>query len=227
VRTTFPVSAPAGAWAALADPQRLAAALRGCRSVTRDPGGDGRLHVVTEVAVASVRGLWAGTVASVDADAVRIRGTGSPGTVDLVVRADPERTSLAVEGTVDGALGTVGAAVLAGAVRRMAEDLLGAAETAGPGPSSRGHGFHQGEPEVMGSGSGAHDLDRGSAEPIASATRGTGGAPDAAGTRGTGGAPDASGTEWRRWAARGVGGAALVGVVIAVVVRRRARGRAG
>jgi carbon monoxide dehydrogenase subunit G len=227
VRTTFPVSAPAGAWAALADPQRLAAALRGCRSVTRDPGGDGRLHVVTEVAVASVRGLWAGTVAAVDADAVRIRGTGSPGTVDLVVRADPERTSLAVEGTVDGALSTVGAAVLAGAVRRMAEDLLGAAETAGPGPSSRGHGFHQGEPEVMGSGSGAHDLDRGSAEPIASATRGTGGAPDAAGTRGTGGAPDASGTEWRRWAARGVGGAALVGVVIAVVVRRRARGRAG
>jgi carbon monoxide dehydrogenase subunit G len=237
VRTTFPVSAPAGAWAALADPQRLAAALRGCRSVTRDPGGDGRLHVVTEVAVASVRGLWVGTVAAVDADAVRIRGTGAPGTVDLVVRADPERTSLAVEGTVDGALSTVGAAVLAGAVRRMAEDLLGA-ETAGPGPSSRGGGSHQGEPEVMGSGSGAHDLDRGSAEPIASRPRGTSGAPDASGTRGTGGAPDAAGTrgtggssdaagaKGRRWAAGGVGGAALVGVVIAVV-RRRARGRAG
>jgi carbon monoxide dehydrogenase subunit G len=238
VRTTFPVSAPAGAWAALADPQRLAAALRGCRSVTRDPGGDGTLHVVTEVAVASVRGLWAGTVAAVDADAVRIRGSGAPGTVDLVVRADTERTSLAVEGTVDGALGTVGAAVLAGAVRRMAEDLLGA-ETAGPGPSSRGGGSHQGEPEVMGSESGAHDLDRGSAEPIASGTRGTSGAPDASGTRGTGGAPDAAGTrgtggssdaagaKGRRRAAGGVGGAALVGVVIAVVVRRRARGRAG
>jgi carbon monoxide dehydrogenase subunit G len=226
VRTTFPVSAPAGAWAALADPQRLAAALRGCRSVTRDPG-DGTLHVVTEVAVASVRGLWAGTVAAVDADAVRIRGSGSPGTVDLVVRADPERTSLAVEGTVDGALGTVGAAVLAGAVRRMAEDLLGAAEAPRPDQSSQGHGFHQGELEVMGSGSGAHDLDRGSAEPIASATRGTGGAPDVSGTRGTGGAPDASGAKGRRRAAGGVGGAALVGVVIALVVRRRARGRAG
>jgi carbon monoxide dehydrogenase subunit G len=215
VKTTFPVSAPPGAWAALVDPERLVAALPGCRSVTRDADGDGTLLVVTEIAVASVRGLWAGTVAPVDADAVEVRGTGAPGTVDLVVRADPERTRLTVEGTVDGPLGTVGSAVLAGAVRRIAEDLLAAAEPAGPGQPSRGHGFRQGEPEVMGSASGAHDLDRGSAEPIAS------------GTWGTGGAPDGSGTKGGRRSARGAGGAALVAVVVAVIVRRRARGRSG
>ena len=106
MKTTFPMSAPPEAWAALADPMRLAAALPGCRSVTRDADGDGTLQVVTEVAVASVRGLWAGTVAPVDADAVRVRGSGAPGALDLVVRADPERTALTVEGTVDGALGT-------------------------------------------------------------------------------------------------------------------------
>jgi carbon monoxide dehydrogenase subunit G len=202
VKTTFAVSAPPEAWAALADPERLAAALPGCRSVARD--ADGTLHVVTEVAVASVRGLWAGTVAPVDGDAVQVRGSGAPGAVDLVVRADPGRTSITVEGTVDGALGTVGATVLAGAVKRMAEDLLDATELSGPSQSSRGHGSRQVEPEVMGSGSGTDDLDRGSAEPIASRTRAASGG---------------------RRAARGVG-AALVGVVVALLVRRRARGRA-
>jgi carbon monoxide dehydrogenase subunit G len=215
VKTTFPVSAPPGAWAALVDPDRLVTALPGCRSVTRDAGGDGTLRVVTEIAVASVRGLWAGTVAPVDADAVLVRGTGAPGTVDLVIRADPERTRLTVEGTVDGPLGTVGSAVLAGAVRRMAEDLLVAAEPAGPSLSSRRPGFRQGEPEVMGSGSGTDDLDRESAEPIGS------------GTLGTDGASGASGASAGRRAARGAAGAALIGAVVATIVRRRARGRSG
>jgi len=133
VRTTFPVDAPPAAWAALADPTRLAAALPGCRSVTRDDGGEGggsgvaSLHVVTEVAVASVRGLWAGTVVRLGADAVRVRGSGLPGTVDLVVRADPDRTAVTVEGSVEGPLATVGSSVLAAALRRTAEDLLAAA----------------------------------------------------------------------------------------------------
>ncbi|HKA84943.1 MAG TPA: SRPBCC domain-containing protein [Acidimicrobiales bacterium] len=130
MRATFPVSAPPDAWAALTDPLRLAAALPGCRSVTPDADGDGALHVVTEVAVASVRGLWAGTVAPVDADAVRVRGSGAPGGVDLVVRADAARTMITVEGTVDGPLGTVGSTVLAAALRRTAEDLLAAAAPA-------------------------------------------------------------------------------------------------
>jgi carbon monoxide dehydrogenase subunit G len=133
MRATFPVSAPPEAWASLTDPARLAAALPGCRSVAPDAAGDGALHVVTEVAVASVRGLWAGTVAPVDGDAVRVRGSGAPGSVDLVVRADAARTTITVEGAVDGALGTVGSAVLAAALRRTAEDLL-AAVAPGPPP---------------------------------------------------------------------------------------------
>ena len=124
MRTTFPVAAPDEAWAALSDPSALAAALPGCRSVTRDVHGDGTLHVVTEVAVASVRGVWVGTVVPVDADAVRVSGAGEPGNVDLVVRADPARAALTVEGTVDGPLGTIGSAVLAAAVRRTAEAVL-------------------------------------------------------------------------------------------------------
>jgi carbon monoxide dehydrogenase subunit G len=134
VRTTFPVSAGPEAWTALADPARLAAALPGCRSVTRDADGDGTLHVVADVAVASVQGLWAGTAAPVDADAVRIRGSGAPGSMDLIVRADPGRTVLSVDGTVDGPLGTVGSAVLAAAFRRLAEDLLAAVGKAPPVP---------------------------------------------------------------------------------------------
>ena len=124
MKTTFPVAAPADAWAALADPERLATALPGCRSVTRDAEGDGTLRVVADVGVASVSGLWAGTVVPVDGDAVRVTGSGAPGSVDLVVRADPERTSITIEGTIEGALGTVGSAVLAAAVRRTADDLL-------------------------------------------------------------------------------------------------------
>jgi carbon monoxide dehydrogenase subunit G len=134
VKTSFPVVASRDAWAALADPERLAAALPGCRSVTRAADHDGALHVVTEVALASVRGLWAGTVVPVDADAVRVSGSGAPGTVDLIVRADPGRTALTVEGTVDGPLGTVGSAVLAAALRRTAQDLLAGAAPAEPLP---------------------------------------------------------------------------------------------
>ena len=169
MKTTFPVAAPPDAWAALADPERLAAALPGCRSVIRDADRDGTLRVVADVRVASVAGLWAGTVVPVDGDAVRVTGSGAPGSVDLAVRADPERTSITVEGTVEGALGTVGSAVLAATVRRTAEDLLTALAAPRPSVPSRGHRFLSGEPEVMGSRSGTHDLGLGTVEPITSA----------------------------------------------------------
>lgn len=125
MNVTFPVSAPPAAWVALADPSLLAGALPGCRSVRAAGDGEG-LRVVVEVAVASVRGLWAGTVVPVDADAVRIAGSGEPGAVDVVVRADPGRTELTVDGTVDGPLAAVGSTLLAAAVRRLAGDLLAA-----------------------------------------------------------------------------------------------------
>jgi carbon monoxide dehydrogenase subunit G len=125
VRTTFPVSAPPEAWAALADPARLVAALPGARSVT-PAGGDGALSVVLDLAVASVGGLWSGTVTPLDADAVRIAGSGGPGSLDLEVRANGDRTALTVEGEVGGPLATVGGAVLAAAARRLAEGVLAA-----------------------------------------------------------------------------------------------------
>lgn len=118
MRLTFPLPA---CWTALGDPVALAAALPGCRSAT--PGPDG-LRLVIDVAVASVRGLWAGTVVPVDADAVRVTGSGEPGRVDVVVRADPERTTVTVEGTVDGPLAAVGSTLLAAAVRQLVTDTL-------------------------------------------------------------------------------------------------------
>jgi len=128
VRTTFPVKVPPEAWPRLSDPGAVAEALPGARSVTSD--GDGTLSVVAEVAVASVAGLWSGTVTPVDADTIRIAGAGTPGRLDLEVRASPDRSKLTVEGEVDGPLATVGGAVLAAAARRLAEDVL--ANLAGP-----------------------------------------------------------------------------------------------
>jgi carbon monoxide dehydrogenase subunit G len=122
VRTTFPVTVPPEAWPRLSDPGAVAAALPGARTVTSD--GDGTLSVVAEVAVASVAGLWSGRVTPVDADTIRIAGAGTPGRLDLEVRASPDRSQLTVEGEVDGALATVGGAVLAAAARRLAEDVL-------------------------------------------------------------------------------------------------------
>jgi carbon monoxide dehydrogenase subunit G len=138
VRCTFPVEAPPSAWAALADPDRVAAALPGCRSAVAD--GDGTLVVVTEVAVASVRGLWSGRVTPLDGDAVRIAGSGAPGNVDVTVRADAGRRALTVEGEVSGPLATVGGSVLAAATRRLAEDLLAGVAAADPVPPAAAHG---------------------------------------------------------------------------------------
>jgi len=121
MRLNLSVPAPPEGWNALTDPAVLAASLPGCRSAT--PGLDG-LRLVVDVAVASVRGIWAGTVVPVAADAVRITGSGEPGAVDVVVRADPDRTTLTVEGTVDGPLAAVGSTLLAAAVRRLATDTL-------------------------------------------------------------------------------------------------------
>ncbi len=138
MRTSFPVSAPPEAWAALGDPARLAAALPGARSVRATAGGDGAgdgLAVVADLAVASVRGLWSGTVTPLSADEVRIAGAGAPGSVDLVVRASPDRTTLTVEGEVGGPLATVGGAVVAAAARRLAETTLAA--LADPAPAAR------------------------------------------------------------------------------------------
>jgi len=138
VKTTFsiPVQPPATGWWALADPEILSQALPGARSVSA--GGDGTLSIVMDLSVASVQGLWSGTVSYVDSDTLRIAGSGAPGSLDLVVRANPARTSLAVEGEVGGDLATVGATVLAAAARRLVETLVASLATpARPTPPAR------------------------------------------------------------------------------------------
>ena len=122
MKLSFPVSAPPDAWAALARPSVLAASLPGCRSA--EPAAGGGLRLVIDVAVASVRGLWAGTSTQVDAGAWRIVGSGEPGRVDLVLRVDADHTTVAVEGTVEGPLAAIGSALLAASVRRLVEDTL-------------------------------------------------------------------------------------------------------
>jgi len=140
LRTSFPITAPPAVLAALADPAQVAAALPGCRSV--EAGDEGRLAVVLDLSVASVSGLWSGTVSPVDADAVRVVGSGAPGTVDFIARAERDRTRLTVEGEVSGPLATVGTTVLAAAVRRLTDTLLAnlasaAAPSASPDAAAR------------------------------------------------------------------------------------------
>ncbi|MEJ7844571.1 MAG: SRPBCC domain-containing protein [Acidimicrobiales bacterium] len=130
---TFPVRAPAEAWAALADPAQVAAALAGATAVACAEGGGMRLAV--EVAIASVRGPWTGTVTPVDEHAVRVVGAGDVGSLDLVVRADADRTRLAVDGSVGGPLAAIGEALLDAAVRRTATDLLAALGARAVGPA--------------------------------------------------------------------------------------------
>ena len=226
MRTTFPVDAPPEAWVLLADPAVLVASLPGCRSAVPVSGDGGGLRIMTEVSVASVRGLWVGTVERVDDDAVRVTGSGEPGAVDLVVRADPARTTLTVDGSVDGPLARVGSAVVEAAVRRLARDLLAAATAPASGPppaehatpvdaGSRGNEFRFGEVEVMGSGSGTHDLDLDSSEPMTSGGTGSSGAVAPAAS------PVADRGRRGRTAAAVVAGAAIVVAVARRLARRR------
>ena len=130
MKMTLSVRPPGIGWWALTDPAALARALPGCRSVTA--GGDGTLSIVTNLSVASVQGLWSGTATYVDGDTVHIKGSGAPGTLDLVVRSNPLRTTLTVEGDVGGPLATVGSSVLAAAAQRLAEALVANMAAADP-----------------------------------------------------------------------------------------------
>jgi carbon monoxide dehydrogenase subunit G len=105
----------------LADLPDLAARARavpGCRSVTPVDGGG--VRIVLDVAIASVRGLWAGTITETEPGMWRVAGSGEPGRADLVVRLDDDATgTLTVDGTVEGPLTAIGSSLLAAAVRRL------------------------------------------------------------------------------------------------------------
>ena len=122
MKVTVPVSALPDAWAELTRPAVLASALPGCRSVS--PAEGGGLRLVVDVAVASVRGLWAGTLTDTDVGSWRLVGSGEPGRADLVVQVDPDHTTVTVEGTVDGPLAAIGSSLLAAAIRRLVESTV-------------------------------------------------------------------------------------------------------
>jgi carbon monoxide dehydrogenase subunit G len=117
---SIPVAATPDAWAELDRPSVLAASLPGCRSA--EPADGGGFRLVVDVAVASVRGLWAGTVTETDAGGWRVVGSGEPG------RVDPDHTTVTVEGTVEGPLAAIGSKLLAAAVRRLVQETLARAE---------------------------------------------------------------------------------------------------
>lgn len=126
MKVTVPVSAPPDAWAELTRPEVLARALPGCRSVSPAHGGGWR--IVVDVAVASVRGPWAGTLTETGINAWRIVGAGDPGRADLAVRVDDDHQTVIVEGTVEGPLAAIGSSLLAAAFSRLVEHTLVRAE---------------------------------------------------------------------------------------------------
>jgi hypothetical protein len=108
----------------------------------------------------------------------------------------------------------VGSAVLAAAVRKIGEAVLAGATAA---TAAQGDGFRPGAPEAMGAGSGTHDLEPRSTEPMTSGR--------SAGPTGPGGTP---GESWRsRRALRRAAAAAGVVVVVVLGRRRRRRGTVG
>src|SRR5262249_45944929 len=113
VKVTVPLPAPLDL-----SSEQLAAALPGCRSVEPIDGGDGGLRIAVAVAIAAVRGIWAGTLTRTGPGEWRLVGAGEPGRADLAVRVDGSSSTLVVEGTVEGPLAAIGGALLAAAVRR-------------------------------------------------------------------------------------------------------------
>ena len=103
MKATFPVSASPDAWAELDRPSVLAASLPGCRSA--EPADGGGLRLVVDVV-----------------------GSGEPGRVDLVLRVDPDHTTVTVEGTVEGPLAAIGSKLLAAVAHRLVQETLERAE---------------------------------------------------------------------------------------------------
>jgi hypothetical protein len=93
----------------------------GVRGVTR---ADGAVEVVVDVALGAASGRLVATATALAPGSARIVGEGEPGGFDVVVRADPASGAFDVEGTVSGALGTVGSGLLAAWVSRTAAALM-------------------------------------------------------------------------------------------------------
>ena len=121
-------------WAALLDPEALAATLPGARSL--QPTGSDRYDISIDVGVGSVKGTYDGTFALTDkvereACTVRATASGRPGSVTTEARmrlAGDERARMTYEAdaTVTGPLAGVGQRLMGAAARRTTEQFLSA-----------------------------------------------------------------------------------------------------
>ena len=123
-------------WAALHDPEALAASLPGARRLV--PTGADAYEITVDVGVGSVKGTYEGSFAlteQVEGEACTVRATagGRPGTVTTVarMRLTDDRDDCAVmvyeaDATVTGPLAGVGQRLMGAAARRTTEQFLGA-----------------------------------------------------------------------------------------------------
>jgi uncharacterized protein len=124
-------------WAALHDPEALAASLPGARRLV--PTGADAYDITVDVGVGSVKGTYEGSFAlteQVEGEACTVQATagGRPGTVTTVARmrlTDDDRHDSAVmvyeaDATVTGPLAGVGQRLMGAAARRTTEQFLGA-----------------------------------------------------------------------------------------------------
>lgn len=125
-------------WAALQDPRVLVRTIPGCLQLERT--GDDAYRMRVEAGVASIRGVYHGTVALADQSApeaytLSASGQGAPGTVDATARitlADDAdggtRVTYDCDAVVGGTVGGVGQRVLAGVAKRTAGQFFDAVD---------------------------------------------------------------------------------------------------
>jgi carbon monoxide dehydrogenase subunit G len=131
-------ASPERVWAALTDPAVLARTLPGARSLERI--GEDEYRVTVEAGVASIKGVYTGTVLLGDqrppeAYTLRARGSGGPGTIDATAAVtltptDGSGTRVAYEAdaVVGGTIGGVGQRVLGGVAKRTAAQFFSAVD---------------------------------------------------------------------------------------------------
>lgn len=129
---------PQRVWAALIDPAILARTLPGALSLERV--GDDEYRVTVEAGIASIKGVYSGTVTLADqrppqAYTLRASGSGGPGTIDAtaavtLTAADGEATlvSYDADAVVGGTIAGVGQRVLAGVAKRTAAQFFSAVD---------------------------------------------------------------------------------------------------
>lgn len=134
---TYDIPAPQDAvWAALNDPEVLAACIPGCESLEAD--GDSAFNAVVAAKVGPVRAKFKGAVTLSDMDppnAYRISGEGQGGAAgfakggaDVRLEEIPDGTRLTydVDATVGGKLAQIGQRLIDSTAKKMADDFFGA-----------------------------------------------------------------------------------------------------